>query len=349
MTRVAVPARPCIFCIRRHPEKKKRRTCHDYSSCQPAQHCERSHRLRRIARLRHRRRRSARPRREIGEYRRGGQLFTRGRRRMDIRDAQSAADHRGQGLGGCGCARRASDRLACGPPRQPDQRYDSQPRRSCGAVSVGAGHAQRARAAHRSGSDNRDRHAAARVLATAARRLSDRRRSIERGDDRGGQKRRRRGLWRRRGVCHQRSPVVSLRRFGPSRLSVRRAATARCVRQLGARPRSAPGQSRRRPLCLAGRHRLLRPRRLWNLECGRGLWQRLGADLGGERLGAVSPWTLDLDRAVGLDLGRRCTLGFRAFSLRSLGLRAPALVLGAGPAPRATGLRAGAGRLCRRQ
>ena len=109
------------------------------------------------------------------------------------------------------------------------------------------------------------------------------------------------------------------------------------------------GQSGRRSLCLAGRHRLLGPRRLWNLELGRGLWQRLGADLGGERLGALSPGTLELDRAVGLDLGRRRAVGLRTVPLRPLGLRAQSLVLGARSGPRAARLRTGAGRLCRWQ
>jgi hypothetical protein len=63
------------------------------------------------------------------------------------------------------------------------------------------------------------------------------------------------------------------------------------------------------------------------------LRQRLVSDPGGARLGTVSRRSLGVAGAVGLDLGRQCTLGLRAFALRSLG--AVCRIAGAGSRVRA--------------
>ena len=59
-----------------------------------------------------------------------------------------------------------------------------------------------------------------------------------------------------------------------------------------------------------------------------GVRERLDADAGGLGLGAVSRWSLGLGRPLGLDLGRRGSLGLRRFALRSMGQHRRQLGLG---------------------
>ncbi len=66
-------------------------------------------------------------------------------------------------------------------------------------------------------------------------------------------------------------------------------------------------------------------------------------------LGAVSLRPLGLDWAVGLDVGGRRAVGLRAISLRALGVCARRILgMGAGADGGASGVRAGAGGICRR-
>src|SRR6516225_1104039 len=66
-------------------------------------------------------------------------------------------------------------------------------------------------------------------------------------------------------------------------------------------------------------------------------------------MGSLSLRTLGLHWALGLDLGRRRTLGIRTFPLRPLGFREQWMVLGAGAGGGASGLGARAGGVCRRR
>ena len=61
---------------------------------------------------------------------------------------------------------------------------------------------------------------------------------------------------------------------------------------------------------------------------------RVDADRGERGLGALPLRPLDVDHALGMDLGGRCALGLCAVSLRPLGPVEQQLVLGAGPAAR---------------
>ena len=65
----------------------------------------------------------------------------------------------------------------------------------------------------------------------------------------------------------------------------------------------------------------------------------------GGGLGPVSGWSLDLDRAMGLDLDRQCPLGICTVALRSMDDGGQSLGLGAGTCRCAAGLGAGGGRL----
>src|SRR5688572_7962801 len=73
----------------------------------------------------------------------------------------------------------------------------------------------------------------------------------------------------------------------------------------------------------------------------------MAAPLPRPRLGAVSIRPLGVGESLGLDLDRRRAVGLCAISLRPLGKPAQPLVLGAGTAPRAARVCAGARRVDR--
>ena len=94
------------------------------------------------------------------------------------------------------------------------------------------------------------------------------------------------------------------------------AAQPRPARPVGRQPRRGRGALGIGPLCVP------RHPRLWDLDAN-GTWREtgLGAERHAGRLGAVSRRPLDLAGTVGLDVGRRRAVGFRAVSLRPLGTR----------------------------
>src|SRR5713226_3557348 len=81
------------------------------------------------------------------------------------------------------------------------------------------------------------------------------------------------------------------------------------------------------------------------MEWRPGIWRGLVPQIAAGRLGALSRGSLGLDRALGLELGRRLALGLRPVPLRPVGTGRRSLGLGPGRIRGGPGLCAGARRL----